>query len=332
MAGLDPAIHGLRRDEEGVDASRGFSETAGGSGNCVPARARIKSGHDDSGESSARPGRVVTAGIAEIGFVAKEGRTRLSHLYQTDPLRVLFPDAPPGELPVAVLVTTSGGLVGGDRLRVAVDMGPDTAAHVTAQSAEKIYRSNGPDTALDIALTVGAGARLEYLPPETILFDAARLRRRAVVELAADATLLAGEILVFGRIASGERMASGLVHDGWELRREGRLIWSDSFHLADDSLGSLLSKAADPSCLDGATACATLLLASSDAAKFLGVARNSIAASPVRGGATMVSGVLVARLLGGDAQALRGAYVRLAGQLRQAQAGLPAVLPGLWHV
>jgi len=52
----------------------------------------------------------------------------------------------------------------------------------------------------------------------------------------------------------------------------------------------------------------------------------------VRGGATLVSGVLVARLLGADAAALRGAYVRLAGHLRQAQAGLPATLPGLWHV
>jgi urease accessory protein len=313
MAGLDPAIHGLRSGESGMDA-------------------RIKSGHDGSGESWAGPGRVITSGVAEIGFVARDGRTRLSHLYQTDPLRALFPDAPPGEPPTAVLVTTSGGLVGGDRLRIAVDMAPGSSAHVTAQSAEKIYRSEGPDTALDISLTVGAGARLEYLPPETILFEAARLRRRAAVELAADAVLLAGEILVFGRIASGERMASGLVHDAWEVRREGRLIWADRFHLTDDSLGSLHSKTADPACLDGATACATLLLAAPDAAAFLVGARESIAASGVRGGATVVSGVLVARLLGNDAQAVRGAYVRLAGHLRQAQAGLPSRLPGLWHV
>ena len=280
----------------------------------------------------ALPARLDIAGIAEIGFVAKDGVTRLRHLYQRDPLRVLFPDAAAGEKPVAVILTTSGGLVGGDRLAIDIDIGPGAAAHVTAQAAEKVYRSDGPDTALDISLRVGAGARLEYLPPETILFDGARLRRRAVVALAADAALLAGEILVFGRIASGERMASGLVHDAWELRREGRLIWADSFHLADDSLGSLLSKAADPACLDGATACATLLLAAPDAAAFLAGARAAIAASGVRGGATMVSGVLVARLLGGDAAALRGAYVRLAGHLRAAQAGLPATLPGLWHV
>jgi urease accessory protein len=276
--------------------------------------------------------RVVTAGVAEIGFVMKDGLTRLSHLYQHDPLRVLFPDAAPGEPPVAVIVTTSGGLVGGDRLAIGVDIGAGASAHVTAQAAEKIYRSNEPDTSLDIALRVGMGARLEYLPPETILFDGARLRRRAVVDLAADAVLLAGEILVFGRIASGERMAKGLVHDAWELRREGRLIWGDSFHLADDSMGSVLNKAADPACLDGAAACATLLLAAPDAATFLAGARETIAANGVRGGATLVGGVLVMRLLAAEPASLRRAYVALAGHLRAAQAGLPAQLPGLWHV
>ena len=276
--------------------------------------------------------RLKIEGAAEIGFVERHGRTRLSHLYQHDPLRVLFPDPAAGEPPVAVLLTTSGGLVGGDRLAIAVDVGPGASAHVTAQAAEKIYRSAGPDIALDIALRVGTGGRLEYLPPETILFDGARLYRRAIVDLAADAVLLAGEILVFGRIASGERMASGLVHDSWELRRAGRLIWGDSFHLGDDSMGNLLSKAANPACLDGAAACATLLLAAPDGGLFLAGAREAIAASGVRGGATLVGGVLVMRLLAAKPAPLRRAYAALAGHLRAAQAGLPAQLPGLWHV
>jgi urease accessory protein len=280
----------------------------------------------------AQAARLEIAGVAEIGFVVRHGRTRLAHLYQHDPLRVLFPDAAPGEPPVAVLLTTSGGLVGGDRLAISIDVGAGASAHVTAQAAEKVYRSAEPDTSLEIALRVGVGARLEYLPPETILFDGARLRRRAVVELAADAVLLAGEVLVFGRIASGERMASGLVHDAWVLRREDRLVWGDSFHLADDSMGSLLNKAADPACLDGATACATLLLAAPDAATFLAGARKTIAASGVRGGATLVGGVLVMRLLAAEPAPLRRAYVALAGHLRAAQAELPAQLPGLWHV
>ena len=51
-------------------------------------------------------------GVARIGFAARDRRTRLATLYQQAPLRVLFPRAPAGDPSHAVLVTTSGGLVG----------------------------------------------------------------------------------------------------------------------------------------------------------------------------------------------------------------------------
>ena len=45
-----------------------------------------------------------------------------------------------------MIVTTSGGIVGGDRLRFSVDAGIATEATVTTQAAEKIYRSAGDDS------------------------------------------------------------------------------------------------------------------------------------------------------------------------------------------
>ena len=57
-------------------------------------------------------------GVAEIGLARQDGTTRLAHLYQHDPLRVLFPVPEPADIPVAVLLTTSGGLVAGDRLAI----------------------------------------------------------------------------------------------------------------------------------------------------------------------------------------------------------------------
>ncbi len=61
-------------------------------------------------------------GVAEVSFVALAGETRLRHLYQTDPLAIMFPTPPAGEPPTAVIVTTSGGLVGGDRHAVSVSV------------------------------------------------------------------------------------------------------------------------------------------------------------------------------------------------------------------
>ena len=267
-------------------------------------------------------------GVAEIGFAVADGRTRLSHLYERNPLRVLFPRPPSGDLSNAVVVTTSGGLVAGDRIEVAVRLEARTAAHLSASAAEKIYRSTGSDTVVEQRLDVRDGAWLEFLPPETILFDAARLRRTTTVELAGGGGFLGGGIIVFGRRARGEGFTTGLLHEAWEVRRGGRLVWGDALHID----GDVAAVMADPACFGGAAVCATLILASPDAALLLEGARDLQGRSPVRAGATLVNGVLVARWLGDDAWALRCAYADLACHLREAALGLPPRLPRLWNV
>jgi urease accessory protein len=272
-------------------------------------------------------------GVAEIGFAVRDDTTRLAHLYQRDPLRVLFPAAEPGDAALAVLVTTSGGLVAGDRLSLAIDLAPGAAAHVTAAAAEKIYRSTGATTEIAQSLVVARGARLEYLPPETILFDGARLRRRTALALAPGAGFLGGGILVFGRRARGERYMHGLLNERWEVWRDGALVWGDALHL-DGDIAAIM---ADPACFADAAACATLILAppDDDPGKFIDDARavqRQSGVAGLRGGVTIVNRLLVARWLGPDPMSLRRAYADLACHLRAAAMGLPARLPRLWHV
>jgi urease accessory protein len=274
----------------------------------------------------------LTEGAAQIGFARRDGRTRLVHLYERDPLRVLFPAPEPGDPLQAVLVTTSGGLVGGDRLDIAVSLGGQTAAHVTAAAAEKIYRSLGPTTVIRQSLTAAAGGTLEFLPPETILFEGARLRRETVVELAPGARFLGGDIIVFGRRARGERFTRGFLREAWEIRRDGQLVWGDALHLGEDIAASV----DDPACLAEAASLATLILvpAGNRAPDLLAAARAAQAAAKARmsAGVTVVNGLLVARWLAADALALRRAYADLAGHWRAAAMEFPPRLPRLWHV
>jgi urease accessory protein len=268
-------------------------------------------------------------GVAEIGFARRDGATRLVHLYERHPLRVLFPA---GDVPTAVLVTTSGGLVAGDRIGIAVTAGEGAAAHVTGSAAEKIYRSTGATTSVDQHFSVAGGGWLEYLPPETILFDNACLRRGTRVELAPGAGFLGGGILVFGRIAMGERFRTGLLHESWEVHREGRLAWGDALHVA----GDVAAVMADPACFAAAEACATLILAPPDrnTRSLIEPARavqQQSAAEGLRVGVTAVNGLFIARWLGA-AVAVRRAFAELACHLRQAAMGLPPRLPRLWHV
>jgi len=275
----------------------------------------------------------LTEGAAEIGFARRDGISRLAQLYQRDPLRVLFPAPAAGDPPVAVIVTTSGGLVAGDRLDIRVELAPGATAHVTASAAEKVYRSTGRTTTIRQTLSIGPGAALEFLPPETILFDGARLQRETVIDLAPGSAFLGGDIVVFGRRARGERFANGFLREVWELRRNGYLVWGDALHL-DDDVGRIID---DPVCFDGAAAFATMIFSppAGDVRSLLDGARvvqGVCATTGLRAGATTIAGAVIARWLASDAAVLRRAYADLACHFRSAALGLPPRLPRVWHV
>jgi urease accessory protein len=274
----------------------------------------------------------LTEGAAEIRFGLRDGVTRLAHLYQRDPLRVLFPAPAAGDPPVAVIVTTSGGLVAGDRLDIRAELAPGAAAHVTASAAEKVYRSTGRTTTVKQTLSIGTGAALEFLPPETILFDGARLHRETIIDLGPGSAFLGGDIVVFGRRARGERFASGCLREVWELRCNGDLVWGDALHLEED-VGRIIDDAA---CFDGAAAFATMILSppAENARALLDAARiiQSREITGLRAAATAIAGLVIARWLAADAAVLRRAYADLACHFRSAVLGLPPRLPQLWHI
>ena len=271
------------------------------------------------------------AGCAWLKLKAASGITRLADLFHAQPLRVLFPYVEKGDIFQAAITCVAGGLVAGDRHDIRLTLEPGARAMVMGQAAEKIYRSNGPDCHIDIELRVAAGAWLEWLPQETILFDRSRLRRRNSVHLAADARLLAGDILVFGRRAHDETLRQGLVHDAWEIRQGERLAWKDVLHMEGDLAATLTH----PACFDSAQASATLIFAAPDAAAHLETARQIAAAcesASLRIGATSFNNLLLVRFIGRNALELREAFAKSWCGLRQAAAGLPPVMPRLWSV
>src|SRR5205085_9268683 len=119
----------------------------------------------------------------------------------------------------AVLINTAGGVAGGDRFDIAVSAGEGARLILTTAAAEKVYRAPTAPAQLDISLKAASGARLCWLPQETILFDRAKILRRIDIDLAESASLLLCEIVVFGRAAMGERMQQGEFIDRWRLRR-----------------------------------------------------------------------------------------------------------------
>jgi urease accessory protein len=269
-------------------------------------------------------------GEARIAFRrGADGRTTLADLYQRAPCRVMFPATEADEPIQSVLLTTSGGLTGGDRTRVAAAIGPGAQATLTTQAAEKIYRAlpATADAIVQVEVEVGAAAWAEWLAQETIVFEGSRLRRLFTADVAATGRLLAAESIVFGRTAMGEQFDTGRLHDSWRINRGGKLIWVDAFHLE----GDVRSFRRAPFGFGTSVACSTVLYVGADATQQLTEARRLLSQCALPCGATSLDGIMVARIMADDAVELRAAVMQLIAGIRQAAASLPARVPRVWH-
>jgi len=183
--------------------------------------------------------------IGRVAFTvaADSGESRRRTVHEAGSLRVRFPNAASKAALDAVIVNTAGGMAGGDRFGIDVAVGDGARLTVTTAAAEKVYRSLGPDTELDVKLDVGSGGALAWLPQETILFDQARLRRTIEVDLAPDANLILAEAMVFGRSAMGETVLQGHLFDRWRVRVGGALVFAETLRLAG-AIAQLLARRA----------------------------------------------------------------------------------------
>ena len=199
--------------------------------------------------------------------------------------------------------------------RIALTLADKAEVEATTPAAEKIYRSDGASARIATELALAPQARLFWLPQETLLFDGARLERRLTIDMAGDASLLAVESLVFGRLAMGESRIEASLRDSWRVSRDGRLVFADETRLAD--AGATLDRRAVGA---GARALATVLAAAPKIEARLPELRAALGASSeaVEAGASFFDGLLVARLVSASPGRLRmaviAAIVALAGR------------------
>lgn len=215
----------------------------------------------------------------------------------------------------AILINTSGGLAGGDRVDIAASAGPGATLALTTQAAERVYRTLGPAAEVTVNLAAEADATLLWLPQETILFDGSALRRDLTVNLQGSSTFLAVEALAFGRAAMGETLSTASLQDRWNIRQDSKLI-----HM--EALGLGPSWPASAATLSRSQAAATVLFVATGAGERLAGVRQVIGRSD---GASVWNGKLIARLLAEDSLTLRKTLI----QVLSACLG-PSALPKVW--
>jgi len=182
-------------------------------------------------------------GYGRIVLGSAKNGARIVDLVQRTPTRFMFPRVGKGAVEEIVFVNTAGGIAGGDCLQSTVIALSDVAIAVTSQAAEKIYMALTEPARIATTLKASKGAKLAWLPQETIVFNWGRLRRETEVDLSSGAELLALEWLVLGRSARCETVASGNISESWRVKKDGRLIWADSFRVTDETIPHLRRKA-----------------------------------------------------------------------------------------
>lgn len=257
------------------------------------------------------------------------------------PLRVLQRLYPEGEgICHHVLVHPPGGIVGGDVLEVQAELDAGSHALLTTPGATRFYRSDGPLARQQLQARVAAGARLEWLPMETIAYSGCEADNRLDIDLAPGAQTLGWDVLALGLPAAGAAFEAGRFRQAITLPG----VWQER-GLVDGGDRLLLHS---PLGLAGHTVMASLWLADGLGAPaddpgrldrtrteaLLDAARSLIADSAIPGTAGVSAphpSLLVLRALGHRVEPVMALLQAVRGAWRRLHWGLEPNPPRLWR-
>ena len=232
-----------------------------------------------------------------------EGQSRIDQLHQSGSLKVLFPRNQTSFLQ-AVTVNTAGGATGGDQFKIDATVKKNARLTLTTQAAERAVHNK---------VTVEKNAQLHWMPQETILFENSNLSRSLIIDMHETSNCLLVEPLVFGRIASGERLNSAKIKDHIEIRKNGSIHFLEKLFLSNNITEHLSSA----TIANGANVTVLVVYIGSDAGKLLPVVRSLL---PETAGASLVhKDPLVMRALAPNSYEMRHFLIpvlkRLSGNL-----------------
>ena len=262
-----------------------------------------------------------------LGFERRGARSVCHERRHIGPLRVQRPFYPEGDEVCHVYVLhPPGGVVGGDELEIAVEVAASAAALLTTPAAGKFYRSDGRLARQRQSLSVAAGASLEWLPQETIVFDGANAAMTTRVDLEGDARFMGWEILCLGRPAAGERFTLGTVSQAWEIRRDGAPLFIERavYDRDETALGAPWGLAGQPVC--GSLVCM------GDYAESIDAIRAATAGLNLEGlfSVSQLAEAMVCRYLGPHGDEAHRCFVRSWEILRPLSLHRAACAPRIW--
>ena len=266
-----------------------------------------------------------------LDYTREAGRT-LARFEHSGPPRVLQSLYPEG-LGIChnVIVHPPGGLVGGDTLDLKFTVGEGAHGLVTTPGATRFYRSDGLPAVQHGKLTLASGARLEWLPLESIAYSGCIAGNELSLQLEPSSEMMGWDLTALGLPAAGQPFAQGSFTQCIELPG----VWLERARIRADDTRLLHS----PIGLAGHACMATLYFASGSPLTrprrqlTLDVTREVIArhALASHAGATSPSAqVVVVRVLAAMVEPALGLLQQIRQAWRAELWALSAAPPRIW--
>ena len=263
--------------------------------------------------------------MLELNLQKINGKTCLIPQQRLGPLTVQRPFYPEGDVCHVYVLHPPGGVVGGDRLKLAVNARPGSHGLITTPGAGKFYRSAGKTAQLHQQFNVTENAILEFLPLESIYFPATELSSKISVNLQATSKFASWEIHCFGLPVNNEDFTAGNLLLNTEVTIDGKLLLHDKLKI--DSFE--LSRASG---LRGNRVYGSFIVYSqkiSDA--LLDTLQGLQTESGIAGVSCVEPSLLVARYLGDSTEHAQIYFRKLWQMLRPVALGLDACAPRIWN-
>lgn len=143
----------------------------------------------------------------ELGKDSDTGKTVIRKQYSRVPLltqRALYLEETLPAMAYVYIVSPSGGILQGDRYQIDITLGNNTFAHVTTQGATRIYKMEKNYASQIVNIRLEDESYFEYIPDQIIPFRNSRFYQEVNLNVHVNATMVYSEVIVPGRVASGE--------------------------------------------------------------------------------------------------------------------------------
>lgn len=102
------------------------------------------------------------------------------------------------------IVSSSGGILQGDKYMIDIILEKNALAHITTQGATRIYGMNISNAIQVVNVSLDDGAYLEFIPDQIIPYKNSRFYQEINFKVHDNATMIYSEIISPGRIGMGE--------------------------------------------------------------------------------------------------------------------------------